>query len=85
VNSYDLDSLRLLARQRQEQRLHEAETERLARAVRGTGRRTRRLRLPVGLALAAWPASPPATARNLDRQCNRPCHSKSPRAWGWTN
>jgi hypothetical protein len=43
VNDYDLDSLRLLARQKHEQRLREAGAERLARVLRGTWQR-RRLR-----------------------------------------
>jgi hypothetical protein len=53
MNSYDLDSLRFLARHEHEQRLREAAAERLAREVRGTGRRRRRLRVAVTLALGA--------------------------------
>jgi hypothetical protein len=39
VNQYELHSLRLLARQRHDQRLREADEERLARAIRGTWQR----------------------------------------------
>lgn len=53
MNSYDLDSLRLLTRQHHDQRLREANAERLARELRGTRPRLRRLRLTVSLALAS--------------------------------
>jgi len=53
VNSYDLDSLRLLSRQHHDQRLREANAERLARQLRGTRPRLRRLRLSVSLAPGA--------------------------------
>jgi hypothetical protein len=52
VNSYDLDSLKLLARERHQQRLREAEAERLTREIRAAGQR-RRLRWTVSLALGA--------------------------------
>jgi hypothetical protein len=39
MHTHDLDSLRLLARQRHEQRLREAGAERLAREIRITRRR----------------------------------------------
>ena len=52
MNSYDLDLLRLLTRERHEQRLREADAERLAREIRATGQR-RRLRWTVSLALGA--------------------------------
>jgi hypothetical protein len=51
LDSYDLDSLRLLTCQHHEKRLREADAERLARELRATGRRRRRLRLTVKLAL----------------------------------
>jgi hypothetical protein len=53
VNYYDLDSLRLLARQHHDLRLREADAERLARELRGTPQRRPRLRLTVSLALGA--------------------------------
>jgi hypothetical protein len=49
VDSYDLDSLRLLTRQHREQRLREAERERLARELRVTGQRRPRPRLNIRL------------------------------------
>ena len=53
MHPYDLDSLRLLTRQRHQQRLREADAERLARESRSTWRRRRRLRLRAHLALRA--------------------------------
>ncbi len=53
MHRYDIDSLRAVAGERHEQRLREADAERLARALRATGQRRRRLRLPAGLALGA--------------------------------
>jgi hypothetical protein len=53
VNSYDLDSVSLLSRERHEQRVQEAEAERLARELRQSTRRRRRLRLSVGLTVHA--------------------------------
>ena len=50
MNHYDLDSLRLVTRQEHDQRLREADAERLIRDLRGTGRRRRRLRLIITLA-----------------------------------
>ena len=60
MHPYDLDSLRLLTRQRHQQRLREADAERLARESRATRRRRRRLRLRAGLALR------PATSCDSD-------------------
>ena len=51
MHPYDLDSLRLLTRERHDQRLREAEAERLVRESRATRRHRRRLRLRAGLAL----------------------------------
>jgi hypothetical protein len=50
MNSYDIDSLRLLTRQRHEQRLREADAERLVRRLRAIRRRRRLrwIRLPLG-------------------------------------
>ena len=45
MNDYDLDSLRLILRQKHEQRLGEAGAERLACVLRGTSKRLGRLRL----------------------------------------
>jgi hypothetical protein len=45
VNSYDQDSLRLLTRERLEQRVREADAERLARKISGKARKRRRLPL----------------------------------------
>ncbi len=55
MHPYDPDSLRLLTRERHEQRLREADAERLAREIRDTRRHRRwlRLRLRAGLALGA--------------------------------
>jgi len=53
VHPNDLDSLRLLTRERHEQRLREADAERLARASRTTRRHRRLRRLRAGLALRA--------------------------------
>jgi hypothetical protein len=53
VDCHNLDSLRLLTRERHQQRLREADAERLAREIGGTARRRRRLRLTVNLALGA--------------------------------
>ena len=53
MNSHDLDSLRLLVRQRHEQHVREAETERFAREIRTTTQRRRLLGLRTGLALRA--------------------------------
>ena len=52
MHPYDLDSLRLLTRQRHHQRLREADAERLAREIRAA-RRRRWLWLRAGLALRA--------------------------------
>jgi hypothetical protein len=49
MHTHDLDSMRLLAGQRHEQRLREAATERIARELR-VARRRRRLRLRIGFA-----------------------------------
>jgi hypothetical protein len=51
MHPYDIDSLRLLTRERHEQRLREADAERLARASRATRRHHHRLRLRAGLTL----------------------------------
>ena len=51
VNYYDSDSLRLVTRERLDQRIREADAERLAREIRGTERKSRRRRLTIGLAL----------------------------------
>jgi hypothetical protein len=53
MSHYDLDSLRLLARERHEQRLREADAERLARELRATAQPRRRLRVPVNLVVGA--------------------------------
>ena len=53
MHRYDVDSLRPVAGERYEQRLREADAGRLARAIRATGQRRRRLRLRAGLALGA--------------------------------
>jgi hypothetical protein len=53
VNYHTSDSLRLLTRERLEQRVQEADAERLAREIRGTARHRRRPRLSVALALGA--------------------------------
>ena len=53
MHPYDLDSLRLLTRERHEQRLREADAERLARESRATPRYRLRLRLRAGFALRA--------------------------------
>jgi hypothetical protein len=50
--SHDLDSLLLLARQQHEQRLREADAERLARVLRGTAQKRRWLRLSAATTLA---------------------------------
>jgi PhnB protein len=47
MNDHDLDSLRLLTCQRHEQRLREAGAERLARGLRRTPQRRRRLRMRI--------------------------------------
>ena len=52
MDSYDLDSLRLLVRERHDQRLREADTERLVREIRGTAQKRRLLRLSAGTTLA---------------------------------
>jgi hypothetical protein len=49
MNYHDLDSLRLLTRERHEQRSREGDAERLARNIRSTTPRRRRLRT-LGLA-----------------------------------
>jgi hypothetical protein len=51
MNSNNLDSLRLLSRERHGQRLADADAERLAREIRGTSHRRPRLRLIVGFPL----------------------------------
>lgn len=53
MDCYNLDSLRLLARERHQQRLREADAERLKREIGSTARRRRRLRLTLDLALGA--------------------------------
>jgi hypothetical protein len=57
VTSYDLDSLRLLARQHHEKRLHEATVERRARELGGNAQRGPRLRLAIGFSLKARQAA----------------------------
>jgi hypothetical protein len=57
VTSYDLDSLRLLARQHHEQRLREATAERRARELGGNAQRRSRLRLTIGFSLNAGQAA----------------------------
>ncbi len=52
MNHHDPDSLRLLAREHHERRRREGDTERLAREIRGTTPRRRRLPQILGLALA---------------------------------
>jgi hypothetical protein len=47
MNYDDLDSLRLLARLHHDQRVREADAERLARKIRGTAQPRRRLRLTI--------------------------------------
>jgi hypothetical protein len=49
VDYYDLDSLRLRARERHELRMREGDAERLVREIRGRPRR--RLRLTIGFSL----------------------------------
>ena len=51
MNQYELHSLRLLARERHDQRLREANEERLARAIRSTWQRRPRQRLTIGFSL----------------------------------
>jgi hypothetical protein len=51
VDYYDLDSLRLLARERHELRIREGDAERLARQIRGRPPRRPRLRLPLDFSL----------------------------------
>jgi hypothetical protein len=51
VTSYDLESLRLLARQHHEKRLREATAERRARELGGNSQRRPRLRLTIGFSL----------------------------------
>ena len=51
MNYYTSDSLRLVAREHLEQRRREAENERLARKIRGTGEHRWRSRLIAWLAL----------------------------------
>jgi hypothetical protein len=51
VNAYDLNSLRVLARQHHEQRLREAALERLAHELGGSAQRRQRLRLTIGFTL----------------------------------
>ena len=51
VNYFDSESLRLMTRERLDQRTREADAERLAREIRGTEKRSRRRRLTIGLAL----------------------------------
>jgi hypothetical protein len=53
VNYYHSDSLRLVIRERLEQRTREANAERLAREIRLTKKRSRRRPLIIGLALRA--------------------------------
>jgi hypothetical protein len=48
VDAYDLNSLRLLARQHHEKRLREADAERLAHELRGSAQSRPRLRLTIG-------------------------------------
>jgi len=52
VNQHDPDSLRLLTRERHQRRRRDGDTERLAREIRGTPPRRRRLPLILRLALA---------------------------------
>jgi hypothetical protein len=60
VNQHDPDSLRLLTRERHEQRRREGDNERLARDIRGTTPRRRRRPLSVGFTLATRrPMQPP--------------------------
>lgn len=53
MDSYDLDSLRQLARENHERRLHEADAEQLARELRGMAQKRRRLRFSIRLPLKA--------------------------------
>lgn len=53
MDSYDLDSLRQLAREHHDRRLHEADAERLTRKLRGMAQKSRRLRFTIGLSLKA--------------------------------
>ena len=53
MHRYDVDSLRPVLGERYERLLREADAERLARAIRASGQRRRRLRLRAGLALGA--------------------------------
>lgn len=53
MNYYDSNSLRLVTRERLEQRTRDADAERLAREIRGTDKRSRRRRLTIALALHA--------------------------------
>jgi hypothetical protein len=48
MSSYDLDSLRLLAREHHEKRLREGAAERLARELGGRPQRRLRVRLTIG-------------------------------------
>jgi len=52
MTHHDLDSLRLLARQHHDQRLREADAERLAHEIHGTAQKGRRLRLSTAITLA---------------------------------
>jgi hypothetical protein len=51
VNYHTSDSLRLVTRERLEQRARDADNERLAREIQGTAEHHRRRRLTLGLAL----------------------------------
>jgi hypothetical protein len=53
MNSYDLDSLSLVSRERREQRLRDADTERLAHLLRIRAQDRRWLRMPVNLVVGA--------------------------------
>jgi hypothetical protein len=51
VNYHTTDSLRLMTRERLEQRARDADNERLAREIQGTAEHSRRRRLTLGFAL----------------------------------
>jgi hypothetical protein len=53
VHYHDRDFVRLVARERFEERLREADAERLAREIRRGDQRRRRLRVTVGLVVGA--------------------------------
>jgi hypothetical protein len=53
MNNYDLDSLSLVARERRDQRLREADTERLAHLLRIRDAQRRGMRVPLNFVASA--------------------------------